>query len=531
MNKKLILLAALLACISVVAMEEIKAMPVLKEASLHEEESLVKIRLTDTQNSETIHEVSIPVRLAKLIGVLVVGLEEPGLLAAGFPLPNVAITIWRLMEPHLERVYRIRQDESQADQLRQEIITEFGKLDVKSLIGVICASDYLAIPILLESACEVLERSAREKISWEELELLPLHIRNQIIMHKVLLFLGPVLGRELVVNRGHHEHPVLSVCVTEDGKIVSGSHDGTIRVWNMDGKLLAVCEGHEDVVESVCVTKDGKIVSGSHDRTVRVWDMQGNQLALCRGHGRGVASVCVRKDGKIVSGSYDNTVRVWDMQGNELAVCRGHEDRVTSVCVTKDGEIVSGSYDNTMRVWDMQGNQLAVYRGHESTVFSVSVTKEGKIVSCSDDKTVRVWDMHGNQLAVCRGHQDMVREVCVTKDGKIVSGSEDNTVRIWDIDANQLAVCRGHKGRVNAVCVTKDGKIVSGSDKTVRVWDIQLLDRIVCMDEDQARAVWAYVRTLSYKLDKQKCWQVVERLLGGDTPVAQTNKFNNNNNE
>ncbi len=35
---------------------------------------------------------------------------------------------------------------------------------------------------------------------------------------------------------------------------------------------------------SVGVTKDGKIVSGSDDETVRVWDMQGNQLALCRGH-------------------------------------------------------------------------------------------------------------------------------------------------------------------------------------------------------------------------------------------------------
>ncbi len=84
---------------------------------------------------------------------------------------------------------------------------------------------------------------------------------------------------------------------------------------------------------SVCVTKDGKIVSGSDDKTVRVWDMQGNQLAICKGHEDRVNSVCVTKDGKIVSGSYDNTVRVWDMQGKELAICRGHEGRVMfSLC-------------------------------------------------------------------------------------------------------------------------------------------------------------------------------------------------------
>ena len=61
--------------------------------------------------------------------------------------------------------------------------------------------------------------------------------------------------------------------------------------------------GAMKVVTSVCVTKDGKIVSGSYDRTVRVWDMEGNQLAVCRGHEGGVTSVCVTKDGKIVSGS------------------------------------------------------------------------------------------------------------------------------------------------------------------------------------------------------------------------------------
>ena len=88
-----------------------------------------------------------------------------------------------------------------------------------------------------------------------------------------------------------------------------------------------------DWVTSLCVTKDGKIVSGSYDKTVRVWDMQGKELAICRGHESLVYSLCVTKDGKIVSGSYDKTVRVWDMQGKELAICRGHEGTVyVSLC-------------------------------------------------------------------------------------------------------------------------------------------------------------------------------------------------------
>ncbi len=492
MHKKLIILAALLSGISVVAMDHIKEMPLLNGASQHEEESLVNIRLTDAQNSETTHELAIPVRLAKLMGVLVVGLEEPSLKAAGFTLPNVTIVQWQIIEPFLEHVYRIRQDASQAVHLRQEVITEFGKLEVKSLIGVICISDYLEIPILLECACEVVKQSAPDKISWEELEVLPRDIRNQIIMNKAVMLLGKVPVFRLGVG--------FAVCVTKDGKIVSSSDDNTLRVWDKQGNQLAECMGHANMIKSLCVTEDGKIVSCSWDKTVRVWDMQGNQLAVCRGHEELVDSVCVTKDGKIVSGSRDKTVRVWDMEGNQLAVSRGHEGGVTSVCVSKDGgKIVSCSWDKTVRVWDMQGNQLAVCRGHEKRVYSICIAQDGKIVSCSADKTLRVWDIEGNQLAVCRGHEGIVMSVCVTKDGKIVSGSDDCTVRVWDMQGNQLAVCRGHEDRIMSVCVTKDGKPVSGSwDKTVRVWDMQGNQLALC--RGHKALVWSVCVTKTVRL-------------------------------
>ncbi len=573
MNKKLILLVALLSDVPVMAMERAKEIPSGKEASRNEEETLMKIRLTDSVNSEITHEVMIPVSLAKLIGALNNDLlEDPNSEGSVFPLPNLTIAIWRLIEPQLERVYGITHEVSQASQLRETIMTEFRKLDVKSLIGVVCALDYLAIPLLLECASEVIKRSAAlEKISWEELEEVPFHIRNQIIRDKAFMLLGPVPAKKVVACRGH-EGLVNSVYVTNDGKIFSGSYDKTVRVWDMEGNKLAVCRGHEDEVNNICVTKDGKIVSGSDDNTVRVWDMEGNQLAVCSGHegsvnsvcvaidgkivsGSGdntvrvwdmhshelvvcrghegfVNSVCVTKEGKIVSGSHDKTVRVWDMEGNQLAVCRGHERMVTSVWIAKDGKIVSGSWDNTVRVWDMQGNQLALCRGHEDIVKSVCVTQEGKIVSGSCDKTVRVWDIDGEELSVCRGHEDAVRSVCLTSDGKIVSGSEDGNVRLFDMQGNRLAVCRGHEDDVNTVCVTKDGKIVSGSDdNTVRVWDISLLDRMKWIDDDRAQALWKFLQSISQQaqIDMQKRWCEIEKILGDDVPVPQATTNNNNN--
>ena len=93
------------------------------------------------------------------------------------------------------------------------------------------------------------------------------------------------------------------------------------------GQSACRMHGLSRLVTSVCVTNDGKIVSGSN-QTVHVWDMEGKELAICRGHENVIWSVCVASDGKIVSGSYDNTVRIWDMEGKELAICRGHEGGV-----------------------------------------------------------------------------------------------------------------------------------------------------------------------------------------------------------
>jgi WD40 repeat protein len=66
-----------------------------------------------------------------------------------------------------------------------------------------------------------------------------------------------------------HTHWVMSVAFSQDGsRVVSGSGDKTVRIWNVTtGEVEAELKGHTDWVRSVAFSQDGsQVVSGSRRR-------------------------------------------------------------------------------------------------------------------------------------------------------------------------------------------------------------------------------------------------------------------------
>jgi len=278
------------------------------------------------------------------------------------------------------------------------------------------------------------------------------------------------------VLKGHDDH-VITCLQFSNNRIVSGSDDNTLKVWNATtGKCLRTLAGHTGGVWSSQM-QGNVIVSGSTDRTLKVWNADsGSCLHTLHGHTSTVR--CMHLHGQsVVSGSRDATLRMWDINTGEcLHVLMGHVAAVR--CVQYDGRlVVSGAYDYMVKVWNPETEEcLHTLSGHTNRVYSLQF--DGiHVVSGSLDTSIRVWDV---ETGACKhalmGHQSLTSGMEL-RNNILVSGNADSTVKVWDITTGQcLQTLSGPNKHNSAVtCLQFNSKFVitSSDDGTVKLWDVK----------------------------------------------------------
>lgn len=307
------------------------------------------------------------------------------------------------------------------------------------------------------------------------------------------------------ILRGHNQW-VTSMALTPQGVLVSGAHDGTIRVWDLEKSTSLVVGTHDYFVLGVAVTADGRILSSSADDRVCLWEV-GESRPRVLAHGR-YCAVAATPDGSLLASSFDGGVHVWGDDGSPLRTLKS-SDYQGPLVVLPDGRVAAGCRDGSVRLWNLDSGRARSMKVHEHSVDALAVAPDGRIVSASEDATLRISDIDRRRSRVIarrasgikslgrdvHGKEHLARWVealLVTPDCWVVTLSEDG-LQAWRIaDGEERCIARDATGL--SLARFSDGRLASGGyDGTIRLWefDPRRVETTPAPDPEAARGVWA----------------------------------------
>ena len=302
-----------------------------------------------------------------------------------------------------------------------------------------------------------------------------------------------------------HQAPVLAVRFSPtDAIFASCGEDAKVRLWRNDGTPFnTFTGGHHKWITCLCFSSDGeRIITGSADRTLVVWNINGTPIKTFKDHDSFIEDIDISPSGRIIaSATSGRTVNLWNMEGNLLATFEGHTDKVLGVRFHPSGKsLASVSSDRTVRIWDLKGNLLKTLYGHKGSVHSISFNSNGStMITGSQDTMLKFWRTNGNLLTHLVGHTDEINCIVFSDNSRfIASASNDCTIKIWLANSQLITSLEGHKESVNSVCFSPDNRFLVSvsSDRAIKIWNSKGILLKSIYNEHEAS-----IYSVAYRLD------------------------------
>ncbi|KAL9330196.1 hypothetical protein ACSQ67_005199 [Phaseolus vulgaris] len=203
-------------------------------------------------------------------------------------------------------------------------------------------------------------------------------------------------GSELRATLKGHTRTVRAIS-SDRGKVVSGSDDHSVLVWDKQTtQLLEELKGHDGPVSCVRTLSGERVLTASHDGTVKMWDVRTDRCVATVGRCSS-AVLCMEYDdnvGVLAAGGRDVVANIWDIRASrQMHKLSGHTQWIRSVRMVGD-TVITGSDDWTARIWSVsRGTCDAVLACHAGPILCVEYSSLDRgIITGSTDGLLRFWE-------------------------------------------------------------------------------------------------------------------------------------------
>lgn len=287
-----------------------------------------------------------------------------------------------------------------------------------------------------------------------------------------------------------HTDAVSALVFLNDHELLSGSYDGTVRIWSLSPEVQAKSR--------ILLSIGGRIRRLAYDKS-RNSLLCGGQggiflIPLAKGHGphqlttASSAGVAFSPDGKLAAGSphysYDDMfLRIWDLdsgktiksfplRANNLAH-DPQEGVAVTMRFTPSGRLITAGQGG-VRLWNLENGSVEyLFRSEKWPGMQISEDARFMLVRESMEDPVFI-DLKSHVSRQLIGYgKGSSYPLALDHTGTIVAtGDTSGVVRVGSSGGEEPHLLPGHHGEVSSLAVSPDGSLIAsgGQDGIIRLW-------------------------------------------------------------